>query len=129
MSEQYFSFCNKYYRIDLDALCDFITGLDAQDGLMSEKTKSEQWVKNEDDDEFTLVSKDVTETTTSRADSYGTVRGEIVKLFLTLVLYPTIDGSGGVSEIKDFSDMTFGQTIALNTLIDEGIVKEVEFSD
>lgn len=129
MSEQYFPFCNKYYRIDLDAMSDYITGIDVQDGLLSEKTKNEQWVKNESDNELTLVSKDVTETTSSRADSYGTLRGEIVKLFLTLVLYPTIDGNGGVSEIKDFGDMTFGQTVAMNTLIDEGIIKEVEFSD
>ena len=127
----YFEIDGTYYALDMDALSKYIVGVDNE--KIIEKTKSEQWAATADnynENEMMLVSKDITETSSSRKDEYAPFRAEIAKMMLTLVIYPTIDSNGETTVLKTPNDsMTFGQAISLNTLMSEGIIKEIILDD
>ena len=99
-----------------------------------EKTKSEQWLCSENpaDNEMTLVQKDITETSSARKDAQAPFRAEIVKMMLTLIMYPTVDGNGEAKEITSIfnnENLSLGQVISFNTLVSEGIIKEIQIED
>jgi hypothetical protein len=112
-----------YYVLDMDALSKYIISND--NGNVVERTKSEQWVASENKD-MELVTKDITETTQARRDEHAPFRAEVAKMLLSLVMYPTVSDSGESITLKSLNDpMTIGQVIAFNTLLEEGIIKEI----
>lgn len=116
-----------YYVLDMDALSKYIISND--NGNVVERTKSEQWVASENPGvkgDMELVTKDITETTQARRDEHAPFRAEIAKMLLSLVMYPTVGDSGESITLKSLSEpMTIGQVIAFNTLLEEGIIKEI----
>jgi hypothetical protein len=116
-----------YYVLDMDALSKYIISND--NGNVVERTKSEQWVASEipgAKGDMELVTKDITETSQSRRDEHAPFRAEVAKMLLSLVMYPTVGDSGESITLKSLNDpMTIGQVIAFNTLLEEGIIKEI----
>ena len=116
-----------YYVLDMDALSKYIISND--NGNVVERTKSEQWVASEKQGakgDMELVTKDITETSQSRRDEHAPFRAEVAKMLLSLVMYPTVGDSGESITLKSLNDpMTIGQVIAFNTLLEEGIIKEI----
>jgi hypothetical protein len=116
-----------YYVLDMDALSKYIISND--NGNVVERTKSEQWVASENPGakgDMELVTKDITETSQSRRDEHAPFRAEVAKMLLSLVMYPTVGDSGESITLKSLNDpMTIGQVIAFNTLLEEGIIKEI----
>lgn len=116
-----------YYVLDMDALSKYIISND--NGNVVERTKSEQWVASENSGakgDMELVTKDITETSQSRRDEHAPFRAEVAKMLLSLVMYPTVGDSGESITLKSLNDpMTIGQVIAFNTLLEEGIIKEI----
>ena len=119
-----------YYVLDMDALSKYIISND--NGNVVERTKSEQWVasENKGSKDMELVTKDITETTQARRDEHAPFRAEVVKMLLSLIMYPTVSDSGESIMLKSLSDpMTIGQVIAFNTLLEEGIIKEITIDE
>ena len=116
-----------YYVLDMDALSKYIISND--NGNVVERTKSEQWVASENPGakgDMELVTKDITETSQARRDEHAPFRAEVAKMLLSLVMYPTVSDSGESITLKSLNDpMTIGQVIAFNTLLEEGIIKEI----
>ena len=116
-----------YYVLDMDALSKYIISND--NGNVVERTKSEQWVASENPGakgDMELVTKDITETSQSRRDEHAPFRAEVAKMLLSLVMYPTVGDSGESITLKSLNEpMTIGQVIAFNTLLEEGIIKEI----
>ncbi len=119
-----------YYVLDMEALSKYIIGND--NGMVVERTKSEQWVTsdNSKSKEMELVTKDITETSQARRDEHAPFRAEVAKLLLSLVMYPSVGENGESMPFKSLNDsMTMGQVIAFNTLLAEGIIKELNIDD
>jgi hypothetical protein len=119
-----------YYVLDMDALSKYIISND--NGNVIERTKSEQWVasENKGSKDMELVTKDITETTQARRDEHAPFRAEVAKMLLSLVMYPTVSDSGESITLKSLNDpMTIGQVIAFNTLLEEGIIKEITIDE
>ena len=129
-SSNYIEIDGTCYVLDMDALSKYIVGDDNE--KIIEKTKSERWVASDDlnNSDMYLVDKDITETSSSRKDEHAPFRAEIAKMMLTLIMFPTVDSNGESKDIKTLSEpMTLGQAISFNTLVSEGIIKEVEIDD
>lgn len=129
-STNYVEIDGTYYVLDMDALSKYIVGDDNE--KIIEKTKSERWVASDDAEstDMFLVDKDITETSSSRKDEHAPFRAEIAKMMLTLIMYPTVDSNGESKDIRTLTEpMTLGQSISFNTLISEGIIKEIEIED
>ncbi len=129
-STNYVEIDGTYYVLDMDALSKYIVGDDNE--KIIEKTKSERWVAsdNVESTDMFLVDKDITETSSSRKDEHAPFRAEIAKMMLTLIMYPTVDSNGESKDIRTLNEpMTLGQSISFNTLISEGIIKEIEIED
>ena len=119
-----------YYVLDMDALSKYIISND--NGNVVERTKSEQWVASEvpGSKDMELVTKDITETTQARRDEHAPFRAEVAKMLLSLVMYPSVGENGESMPFKSLNDsMTMGQVIAFNTLLTEGIIKELNIDD
>ena len=115
-----------YYVLDMEALSRYIISND--NGMVVERTKSEQWVASDNpkSKEMELVTKDITETSQARKDEHAPFRAEVAKMLLSLVMYPTVGDNGESIPFKSLSDsMSMGQVIAFNTLLREGIIKEI----
>lgn len=119
-----------YYVLDMDALSKYIISND--NGMVVERTKSEQWVASENTKtkDMELVTKDITETSQARKDEHAPFRAEVAKMLLSLVMYPSVGDNGESMTFKSLSEpMSMGQVIAFNTLLIEGIIKELNIDD
>ena len=119
-----------YYVLDMDALSEYIISKD--NGKIVETTKSEQWVTSDNpkSKEMELVTKDITETSQARKDEHAPFRAEVAKMLLSLVMYPSVGENGESMPFKSLNDsMSMGQVIAFNTLLAEGIIKELDIDD
>ena len=129
-STNYVEIDGAFYVLDLDALCKYIVGDDNE--KIIQKTKTEQWVMPEDEKikDMELVTKEITESSSARKDEHAPFRAEIAKMMLQLIMYPTVGDNGETKELKSFSGvLTVGQAIAVNTMIREGIIKEITFDE
>ena len=135
-SNNYIEIDGTYYVLDMDALSRYIVGDD--DEKVTERTKTEQWVaddkanqKGGKGNDMFLYTKEITESSSARKDEHAPFRAEVAKMMLSLVFYPTVGENGESVPLKRFdtSEMSVGQVLAFNTLIDEGIIKEVEIED
>lgn len=119
-----------YYVLDMDALSKYIISND--NGMVVERTKSEQWVTSDKKacKEMELVTKDITETSQARKDEHAPFRAEVAKMLLSLVMYPSVGDNGESICFKSLNDtLSIGQVIAFNTLLCDGIIKELNIED
>ena len=118
---------NNKYVIDLNKIMDFVTHLKNNeknnDTQITQMYSIDEPLDGEDisEQKLNLITKQVTENKYNGNDSLYNVRYDLVKLIINNLLDFSIDGDGVL--IKDEEQMSFGQKLCLNTLINEGIIK------
>lgn len=122
----FIEFEGKTYAIDVEKLVKVATKTNE---TIKDKTKVETWgyaSDGENEPEFKVVQKEVSESTSDGTETYSTIRYDLVKNLLNLIVSPIADDNGNVMRITSFEDMFFGQMLAFNTLLNEGIIIEIE---
>lgn len=119
-------FEGKTYAIDFEKLIEVATK--ANDAI-KDKSKIETWgyaTDTNNEPEFKVVQKEVSETTSDGTEAYSTIRYDFIKNLMNLIISPIADENGNVFRVNSFEDMFFGQMLAFNTFLNEGIIIEVE---
>ncbi len=119
-------FEGKVYIIYVDKLMKMIS---EPREIVKDKSKVETWAyaadKEGEEPELRVIQKEVTENTSNAGETFGNIRYDFMKNLLNLVVSPISDEAGSILKINAFEDMYFGQVLAFNTLINEGIIIEV----
>ena len=125
MDGNYVEFEGKTYAIDVEKLIQIAT---KTSDSVKDKTKVETWGYTTDDDgqgDFRVLQKEISESISDGTETFSTIRYDLIKNLLNLIVSPIADDNGNVMRINSFEDMFFGQLLAFNTLINEGIIIEV----
>ena len=121
----YVEFEGKCYMIDLDKLLETVTKSSA---TVKDQTKVETWgyvTDEKGNTDFKTIQKEFSETSSDGRETFSTIRYDLVKNLINLIVSPIADENGNVLRITSFDDMFFGQKIAFNTLLNEGIIIEI----
>lgn len=102
------------YILDLDNIMKFIFESDAERDMDSEIT--EVYVIDEETNELTLASKQLRELKGGDNTSKFTIRYDMIKMFIDMI---------SSLEMNDEVN-SFGETLIFNTMINEGLIKEIE---
>lgn len=111
----------KYYKIDMDSVMAWVTETPSTErSIGTITTLTYQSV----DDNGELVEKEVSESKNSLNEALNNVRYDFVRILINTIF--TVY-SNSINEMVTVSldDLSFGQKIAFNTLLDKGIIKEV----
>ena len=125
MDGNYIEFEGKSYAIDVEKLISVVTKTNES---VKDRTKVETWGYAADDDgdaDFKVLQKEISESVSDGTDTYSTIRYDLIKNLLNLIVSPIADENGNVFRINSFEDMFFGQILSFNTLVNEGIIIEV----
>lgn len=114
------------YVIDLDKLMSFIT-----DYKSNEKNNEKNIVHtylNKGEDEITsmkLDNKTTTESVSTYNEAATSIRYDIIKNLINIIIQPMVGSQGELILIKDNDEFSFGQSLALNTLINAEIITDI----
>lgn len=113
---------NKQYAIDMNKLMAWVSKTPANEKNVTTSI-SQLWPIVEDGNDETM-QKEVTETKSTLNENMNNVRYDFVRILINTILNPLFNGDGMLinSSINDF---TFGQSLAFNTLLKEGIIIEL----
>lgn len=122
-----FNAMGKNYAIDMEAFMAFVSNVPSQEKPISttinqyyDKGVTDEGVPNHKDGiNLDMQSKEVNETKSNASETFVNIRYDFARQLLTMVLNPMVDANGEIME-----NLTFGQTVALTTLIYEGIIIE-----
>lgn len=122
-----------YYYIDTEKLFDFLCSMktdnknESQTIVQAYGYPRNQMGEFNVDEKFQLLTKEVSEGKQGLADTQMNLRYDMFKTLLSVLVDVSQNdyGSGG-EHYDDFTlnDLTFGQRIALNTLMNLGIIAE-----
>ena len=101
------------YILDIENLTKFIFDSDVKRDMDSEIT--EVYVVDEETNEMVLTSKQFREFKGGDNTSKSTIRYDMVKMFIDMISDIDMDGAN-----------SFGESLIFNTMINEGLIKEVE---
>ena len=125
-----FKIDGEQYFIDLDKFMSYVTHLTSQEKNNDTEITQTYTIGGLDDDEsettdnsLSLIQKQVTENKSNGNDSLYNVKYDFLKLILNAIISPTFDESGIPSPVKSIEDMSFGQILCFNTLINKGIIQ------
>jgi hypothetical protein len=114
------------YAIDFERLMDLIT---KPQELSKDKSKTETWgystLDENGEGDFRCLQKEISENVTDNGETVNPIRYDLLKNILNLILSPIADENGNIIRIQSLNDMFFGQMIAFNTLINEGIITNI----
>ncbi len=119
-------FEGRLFAIDLDACVRFMIS-----NRSNEVTKSEtyQLLNNEKtgkpESDLRLVTKETTESKGDCNEVVSNVKYDLLKNLLNILVTPVPDSSGQAVVIHNFNEMHFGQMLAFNTLLNSGIIIEI----
>lgn len=125
MENNFIEFDGKVYAIDFDKLIEVV--MKSSDGLKN-KSKTETWGYLPEEDgvsDFRVLEKEISESTTDSLEALSTIRYDLIKNLLNLIVSPVVDENGNLIRLNDSDDMLFGQRLAFNTLVNEGIIIEI----
>ena len=132
LESNYISFDGRVFAINVEKLISYVAKPSVNENV-KDKTKVERWGLLESDDNdtdnFRLISKEFSETLTDGSETFGTIRYDLIKSLLNLIVTPSTDENGLPEKIETFDDMYFGQILAFNTLVNEGIIIEITETD
>ena len=101
------------YVLDMDNIMKFIFESDTQRDTDSEIT--EVYMTDEDTNELTLATKQLRELKGGDNTSKATMRYDMMKMSIDMISEIELDGTS-----------TFGESLIFNTMLNEGMIKEVE---
>ena len=111
----------KYYKIDMDSVMAWVTETPSTErSIGTITTLTYQSV----DDNGELVEKEVSESKNSLNEALNNVRYDFVRILINTI-FTVYSNSINEMVTVSFDDLSFGQKIAFNTLLDKGIIKEV----
>lgn len=130
----YFEFNGHYYSINMDKYMDFIS-----ETKNSEKDNSTviTQVFSDGDNEyerpnneqilppFKVVSKEITENKNNTNPIFNNIRYDLLKTLLTTLISPYYNQDGSFIMFNSEEDLLLGQKIAFNTLLNKGIIFEI----
>lgn len=128
MTTNYLSIDDKYYAVDVNKIFEFIGGVGStvQNIHQVYEISSDEKEKN---DALQLITKEISESKEDANDIISTNRYNLIMTFLNLILMPISDGNGEIVVTRDFFLMHIGQKLSFNTLLEMGIIYEIEFEE
>lgn len=129
MNGNYLSISGKYYGLDLNKVMEFVgnSTTTVQNIHQVYQYSDEEDVMN---GEMRLSSKEISESKENVNEVIMSNRYNLITTVLNLILIPISDSSTGEIIVTDkLTSMNIGQKLAFNTLIDMGILYEIEFEE
>lgn len=118
----YFEIDNKEYAIDMSELMAWVSKTPANEKNITTSI-TQLWPIMEDGDDS--MQKEVTETKSTLNENLNNVRYDFVRILINTVLNPLYSPDGIVTRVNTLSELTFGQKLAFNSLLKEGIIVEI----
>lgn len=114
---------NNYY-IDMDKFMEFVSNYSVKN---SDTSISQVWAVDADseNDVLTMVSKDVAENKSNYSETLYNIRYDFARQLLTTITNIIPDENGIAKNINTIEDMNFAQHLCLNSLISQGIIKDM----
>lgn len=132
---EYFEFNGRYYAIDMDKFIEFVS-----ESKNNEKDNStvitQVFADNDYEDEeirpkeqsltaFKAVSKEITENKSNTNPVFNNIRYDFAKILLSTLVSPFYNQDGSFVIASTEEDLFLGQKIAFNTLLNRGIIFEI----
>lgn len=113
------------YYIDMDKFMEFVMNYNVKN---SDTSISQVWSIDEtnSNDELSMVSKDVSETKSNYSDTLYNIRYDFARQILTTITNIVPDENGIAKNIVNIEDMNFAQNLCFNSLVSQGIIKDME---
>lgn len=122
-----YDFNGKTFYIDMKALISFLT-TSSSDEKQNDTSITQIYAIDQEEmnnNDVKMVSKEVSETKSNINDTMVNIRYDLVKNLLNALIEPIQNENGGIVYINNLGEMNFTQTLCLNTLKAEGILKEL----
>lgn len=117
----------KEYYIDMKKYIGFVSEI-SQSEKNNDTTITQTWAIGEDNEgqpSLELISKEVGETKSNTNDILYNFRYDFIKSLFTTLCTPMVDDNGFPRAIRSLSDMSVGQVLAFNTMLNAGIIVEI----
>lgn len=121
--DNYIEINGKNYAIDLEKFMEFCN---AEHNMVNTITQS---YGLNDDGNMVLINKEVGESKENVNETMSSYRYNTLTNILNLLLVPISDGTGSIIVTEDTSNMHFGQKLAFNTMLEMGIIYEIDLED
>lgn len=128
MNTNYIDIDGKYYGIDVEKIMEFVS----EDSDSTQTISQNYGIPITEDaaqSSIKLISKEVSETKDNISENLSNIRYTLVTTLLNLILVPISDGNGNLILTETLKNMHVGQAISFNTLIEMGIIYEIENND
>lgn len=132
MNSNLIEFDGKTYFVDVARFFEIATNMSSMDKT-SDQTINQTYgypasafdkgIVNEDD--FILVSKEVSESKANFNDSVCNIKYNFLQSMFQLITAPAVNMNGEPIVIENASQMHFGQMLAFNTFLELGIIVEI----
>lgn len=121
-----YDFNGKTFYIDIKALMSFLTKSSSNEKQNDTSITQIYAVDQEENsNDVKMVSKEVSETKSNINDTMVNIRYDIIKYMLNGLLEPIQNENGRIVYINNLDEINFTQTLCLNSLKAEGILKEL----
>lgn len=104
---------NDDYVFDIENMINFV--FDDKKERSTETTES--YILDDDTNELILANKVIREVNNGDNSTCNTIKYDLLKMFMDALF--TID-------IKESEDLTFGEVITINTLVNNGLIRKLE---
>lgn len=121
-----FDFEGKCYYIDLNKLISWVSDTPTKQRNVETSITQIYPMEIVDEMENAGPSKEITETKNSLNETLNTFKYDLVRNLINVILSPLINSEDGSYLPFDPNNLFLGQTIAFNTLLNEGIIIEVK---
>jgi len=113
----------KYYVIDMDKMMAWVVETPASEKNINTITTMSYPITN-DDDEEEIVEKEVSENKSTLNETMNNVRYDFIRILLNTIFTTFTNNMNQIITLTP-EDLSFGQKLAFNTLINKNIIKEV----
>lgn len=112
------------YYVDMDKFMEFVVNYNVKN---SDTSISQVWSINDENEsgDLSMISKDVAETKSNYSDTLYNIRYDFARQLLTTLTNIIPDENGIAKNIVSIEEMNFAQTLCLNSLITQGIIKDM----
>lgn len=112
------------YYVDMDKFMEFVSNFNVKN---SDTSISQVWSLDGDDGsgELAMISKDVAENKSNYNETLYNIRYDFARQLLTTITNIIPDENGIAKNINTIDDMNFAQHLCLNSLITQGIIKDM----
>ena len=111
------------YKIDIDALMAWVSETPSSEKNISTITTLNYPLSDED-----IIEKEVSESKATLNDTMNNIRYDLIRNLIN-TLFTTYTNNLNDIVTHSLKDLTFGQTIAFNTLFAKNIIKEVKINE